>query len=121
VPTTRHDFDNIRWYLMHPGVRVYVEDTGQWFIQFMSRCQNLGADNLCKIYDTRPQICRELQPTECEFALGPGDQHYFTTLAEFESWAAERTRARRARAARRAAATRRSKRRHRGARANGRG
>ena len=104
VPTTRRDFDHIRWYLMHPGVRVYVEDSGQWFIQFLSRCDNLGADNLCQIYATRPQICRDLEPTECEFALGPGDQHYFTTLAEFESWAAERARQRRARSARRATA-----------------
>ncbi len=99
IPTTRRDIDNVRWYLMHPGVRVYVEDTGRWFIQFMSRCQNLGDDNLCRIYETRPQICRDLQPTNCEFALGSGDLHYFTTPAEFERWQGEKVRRRSARQA----------------------
>ena len=100
-PTTRVDFDNVRWYLMHPGVRVFVEEGGRWFLQFMSRCENLGADNLCRIYDRRPQICRDLQPTSCEFALGPGDQQYFTRPEEFERWQAERTRRQQARRARR--------------------
>lgn len=98
-PTTARDLSNVRWYLMHPGVRLYVEEGGGWFIQFMSRCQNLGDDNLCRIYDSRPQICRDLKPTECEFALGPGDEHYFTTLEEFDRWHLERQRRRRRRAA----------------------
>ncbi|HZM15185.1 MAG TPA: YkgJ family cysteine cluster protein [Candidatus Krumholzibacteria bacterium] len=101
APTTAKDFDNIRWYLMHPGVRVFVEEAGSWFLQFMSRCENLGADNLCRIYDRRPQICRDLQPTSCEFALGPGDQVYFTSVAEFERWEAERKRRQQTRRARR--------------------
>lgn len=92
-PTKARDYDQLRWYLMHPGVRVYVEDsTGNWFIQFMSRCRNLQPDNLCGIYETRPQICRDLQPTECEFALGPGDRHFFGNLEEFDRWMAERDR-----------------------------
>ncbi|HZL84547.1 MAG TPA: YkgJ family cysteine cluster protein [Candidatus Krumholzibacteria bacterium] len=107
IPTTRRDVDNVRWYLMHPGVRVYVEDTGRWFIQFMSRCQNLGDDNLCRIYETRPQICRDLQPTSCEFALGSGDLHYFTTPEEFERWQGERVRRRDTRRAARRTAARR--------------
>lgn len=97
-PTTARDFDQLRWYLMHPGVRVYCEDTsGGWFIQFMSRCRFLQADNLCGIYETRPQICRDLQPTECEFALGPGDRHLFQNLEEFDRWLAERDRRRKTR------------------------
>jgi uncharacterized protein len=101
TPTTRADFDNIRWYVMHPGVRVYMDDENCWFVQFMSRCQHLGADNRCQIYETRPQICRDLKPTECEFALGPGDRHYFTRLEEVDQWLAERARRQRARAPRR--------------------
>ena len=104
-PTTRREFDIIRWYLMHPGTRVYCEDnTGSWFVQFMSRCENLRPDNLCGIYDTRPQICRDLEPTKCEFALGAGDRFLFTKVAEFESWMVERERRRAERRARRHAA-----------------
>ena len=92
-PATARDYDQLRWYLMHPGVRIYVEDsTGGWFIQFMSRCRFLQPDNLCGIYETRPQICRDLKPTECEFALGPGDRHLFANLEEFDRWLAERDR-----------------------------
>jgi Fe-S-cluster containining protein len=101
TPTTRRDFDQIRWYLMHPGVRVYTDETDTWFVQFMSRCRFLGRDDLCQIYETRPQICRDLKPTDCEFALGPGDRQYFTCLEEFDRWLEERRRRQRERAARR--------------------
>ena len=106
APKTKRDFDTIRWYLMHPGTRVYCEDsTGSWFIQFMSRCKFLRDDNLCGIYETRPQICRDLDPTLCEFALGPGDRYLFGTVEEFERWLQERERRRVERGRRRAAAT----------------
>jgi Fe-S-cluster containining protein len=95
APTSARDFDIIRWYLIHPGVRVYCEDSsGSWFVQFMSRCRFLRPDNLCGIYDTRPQICRDLDPTLCEFALGAGDRYLFTNIEEFDRWFAERERQR---------------------------
>jgi Fe-S-cluster containining protein len=97
APTTAKDFDVFRWYLMHPGVRLYVDGNSDWFLQFESRCRFLGDDNLCTIYDKRPQICRDLSPEKCEFALGPGDQHYFTTLEEFDTWLDEKQRRRRVR------------------------
>jgi Fe-S-cluster containining protein len=107
-PVSRRDFDTFRWYLMHPGVRVYCEeDTGSWFLQFMSRCSNLLDDNRCGIYETRPQICRDLDPTQCEFALGAGDRFLFVNVQEFERWMAERSR--RLARSRAAAARRRSK------------
>jgi len=103
APTTARDFDTLRWYLVHPGVRVFCEDSsGSWFVQFMTRCRHLQADNLCGIYDTRPQICRDLDPRECEFALGAGDRWLFTTVEEFDRWYAERGRQAEQRAALRA-------------------
>lgn len=108
-PTSRRNFDTIRWYLMHPGTRVYCEDaSGSWFVQFMSRCQNLRPDNLCGIYETRPQICRDLQPTLCEFALGAGDRWLFTNVEEFERWMVERERRRAERRAKRNAGPQRA-------------
>jgi hypothetical protein len=95
LPTSKRDFDIIRWYLMHPGVRVYCEDiTGSWFVQYESRCENLRADHLCGIYETRPQICRDLDPEYCEFAMGAGDRYMFTNIGEFEIWFRERERKR---------------------------
>ena len=100
-PGTDRDVQNVRWYLMHADVRIFVDEAGIWYLQFMSRCNNLGEDNLCQIYETRPQICRDLKPTECEFARGPDDRHYFTTLQEFDSWWDERQRVRKRRQRRR--------------------
>jgi Fe-S-cluster containining protein len=103
APTTRRDFDILRWYLMHPGVRVYCEGgTDSWFLQFMTRCRNLGDNGLCRIYEERPQICRDLKATECEFALGPGDRWLFTNLEEFDRWMVERARQKQERAVARA-------------------
>ena len=112
TPATKNDYDIIRWYLMHPGVRVYCEDSsGSWFVQYESRCRFLRPDNLCGIYDTRPQICRDLDPMLCEFALGPGDRFLFTTLEEFERWFVERDRLKRVRRAAAGAPKRRQRRR----------
>ena len=68
-PTSRRDYDDIRWYLMHEGVTVFVED-GDWYIQHQTRCKNLGADNRCTIYTTRPEICREYEPDACDYEGG---------------------------------------------------
>ena len=77
-PKSGRDYDDIRWYLMHEGVTVFVEE-GDWYVQFQTRCKNLGADNLCTIYETRPEICREYEPGECDYSVGTyGYDHLFT-------------------------------------------
>jgi len=68
-PRTARDYDDIRWYLMHQGIIVFVED-GDWYIQFQTRCKNLGLDNRCAAYDSRPVICQEYQPGDCDYAGG---------------------------------------------------
>jgi Fe-S-cluster containining protein len=68
-PETSRDFDDIRWYLMHKGVSVFIED-GDWYIQLPTVCENLRPDNLCGIYDRRPKICREYKAGECDYAGG---------------------------------------------------
>jgi Fe-S-cluster containining protein len=98
APTTAKEIDVTRWYLMHPGVRIYVNEESEWFLQFESTCRFLGDDNLCTIYETRPQICRDLSPERCEWALGPGDKHYFTRLEEFDAWLDEKQRPKRVQA-----------------------
>ena len=37
-----------------------------------ARCPHLGADNLCQVYESRPDICRRYQPDElCEQIAAP--------------------------------------------------
>lgn len=72
-PTRARDFDDIRWYLMHEGIQVFV-DEGEWYIQFRAQCRNLADDNRCGIYETRPKICREYKAGDCDYT--PGDYDY---------------------------------------------
>lgn len=85
-PTTTRDYDDIRWYLMHEDVTVFVEE-GDWYIQYQTRCRNLGADNLCTIYETRPEICEEYKPNGCDYSGGTyGYDHLFTHPKQIEAY-----------------------------------
>ena len=80
-PTTARDYDNIRWYLMHENVIVYIEKK-QWYIGILNRCKNLQDDNRCGIYLTRPKICREYTTDNCDWHGGEYDFEKFFTSAE---------------------------------------
>ena len=67
-PETRRDFDDMRWYVLHQGVSVFVED-GEWYIQIQRDCRHILPDGRCDIYETRPQICREYTTRECDYHL----------------------------------------------------
>ena len=89
-PTTARDFDDIRWYLMHEDVSVFVED-GDWYIQFQTRCKNLGADNRCTIYEIRPEICEEYKAGDCDYTCGAyGYDQLFTHAKQIETYFADK-------------------------------
>jgi len=99
-PATKRDFDDMRWYLLHEKVLIFVED-GDWYIQFTADCRHLQADNRCGIYATRPQICRAYSTKECEYHAGEYEyEHLFTEPAQLEVFAREYMKQRRARARR---------------------
>lgn len=52
-PTTFEEFDYVRWYLLHERASVFVEN-GDWFLLVHTPCKELGPDNRCQIYETRP-------------------------------------------------------------------
>ena len=58
TPKNRRDFDFIRWYLLHESASVFTEDDS-WYILVHTKCRHLQDNNLCGIYETRPQICRD--------------------------------------------------------------
>ncbi|UCG16888.1 MAG: YkgJ family cysteine cluster protein [Phycisphaerales bacterium] len=68
-PESRRDFDDIRWYLMHKGITVFVEDD-DWYVQIPAKCGGLLPDNRCRVYETRPKICREYKAGDCDYAGG---------------------------------------------------
>ena len=77
TPTTRKDFDFIRWYLLHEGATVFTEDDS-WYLCVHTVCKHLEHDNRCGIYETRPQICRDYTTDACEFDEFTYE-HYFET------------------------------------------
>ena len=90
-PTTRRDYDDIRWYLMHEGVSVFVED-GDWYIQYQTNCKKLAPDNRCGVYETRPEICRAYEFGECDYSPGSyGYDQLFTHAQQIEEFYRQRT------------------------------
>ena len=89
VPTTRKDFDDIRWYLLHGGISVFVED-GAWYLHVETTCRHLLPDNRCGIYETRPQICRAYDTDNCDYHSGDYDwQQHFTSAAQLDVFVEE--------------------------------
>jgi hypothetical protein len=94
------DFDNMRWYLYHNDVFVYLEidedndDEEEWHVGFRTRCGQVQPDNSCGVYAKRPQICRDHSPVDCSEYTGPGaDKHrnnfydaFFDTGQALDEW-----------------------------------
>lgn len=89
-PTCARDYDDMRWYIMHQGISVFVEE-GDWYLQIQTRCKNLGNDNRCQVYETRPEICREYEPGECDYIDSQyGYEKIFTHPKQIEDYYAEK-------------------------------
>lgn len=73
TPQDRDDYDDVRWYLCHEDVTIFVED-GSWYINVKNKCKYLsGKDHLCLIYDERPKICRGYKHNDCDLTEGEYD------------------------------------------------
>jgi len=73
TPETREDYDDIRWYLCHKDITVFVED-GDWYINIRNKCRHLSEkDHRCRIYDKRPRVCRQYRHRNCDYVEGEYD------------------------------------------------
>ena len=86
VPTTRRDFDYIRWYLLHDQATVFTEE-GDWYLMVHTTCKHLQSDNRCGIYDDRPRICRQYSTDECEYEDDWTYERYFETSEQVAEYA----------------------------------
>jgi Fe-S-cluster containining protein len=85
-PTTRKDFDYIRWFLLHDRASVFTDDD-TWHLLVHTTCKHLQPDNRCGIYETRPQICREYTTDKCEYDDSWVYDRYFETPEQVEEYA----------------------------------
>lgn len=87
TPEAREDFDDIRWYLCHRDITVFVED-GDWYVNVKNKCRHLSeTDYRCAIYDRRPGICRKYKHADCDFVEGEYDYElHFTNDREMAEY-----------------------------------
>ena len=86
-PEDDDDWNHIRWYLVHKDVWVFVDHDDSWNIQFNTPCEKLDEHGWCKIYETRPQICKEYKSDNCEkHGEGESFKLLFRNLEQFEEW-----------------------------------
>ncbi len=90
-PTSKKDYDDLLWYLLHDGVSIYVDRAGRWFVQFDTTCRALTEDERCGIYAERPQICREYRIESCvRHDPEPPEKHLFRWPEDLERYLTER-------------------------------
>ena len=86
-PTDNDDYQNIIWFLHHKNVRVYVGWDNCWYLEFITTCKNLSTKGLCKIYETRPKMCRDYKHSDCtNHNDDPAEKYYFKTTQDFEKY-----------------------------------
>ena len=88
-PDGAKDASDVLWYLYHPNVYIYVDGNDDWSVHFESRCDNLGDDLLCRIYEQRPHICRGFHNDTCEVNDHEHTALTFRQPAEFLDWLRE--------------------------------
>lgn len=93
-PVSKADFDQIRWYVLHRGVSVYIDAQRDWYIQFETQCDWLK-DGACTHYELRPQLCRDYSVETCErYGDGPGYTRLISNEADLEAYLDQRWRRR---------------------------
>ena len=87
TPEDKGDFDDIRWYLCHEGITVFVED-GDWYLNVKNKCRHLSSkDYRCRIYEKRPKICRGYKTADCDLTEGEYDYElHFTNDKDMEEY-----------------------------------
>jgi Fe-S-cluster containining protein len=87
TPEDRDDYDDIRWYLSHENVSVFVEDD-DWYINMDNKCRHLSEEDFqCDIYTKRPKICRKYTTKDCDYVPGEYDYElHFTDDKQMEEY-----------------------------------
>jgi hypothetical protein len=92
VPENLEDFENIRWYVAHKNVSVYVEEDGTWNIEFTTPCSYL-VNGKCSIHEDivkgkirRPTICKEFSVDQCPFYNEYKEKYRFEKMEDVDEY-----------------------------------
>ncbi|MCS7204127.1 MAG: YkgJ family cysteine cluster protein [Leptospiraceae bacterium] len=81
-PDNEETIENYLWYLYHRNIEVYLDHNDQWQLLVKTPCENLLPNGLCSIYEKRPKICREYDPSSCS-RVGKDYKVLFKTASDF--------------------------------------
>jgi len=85
-PKSKRDWSIFFWYLLHENVNIYIDEDGDWFLEFKTKCTALD-DGKCSIHRKRPAVCREHDPEDCESSSPePPYIEMFHVPEELEEW-----------------------------------
>ena len=87
TPEDWEDYDDIRWYLCHENITVFVEDD-DWYLNVKNKCRHLtNGGHKCDIYKTRPKICRGYKTADCDLTEGEYDYElHFTNDKQMQEY-----------------------------------
>lgn len=88
-PKDSNDIDEIKWYLSHKNISVFIDEDKTWNVEFKTDCKYLDSKNRCKIYNKRHNVCREHSHDECTFHNEWQPIKVFNELEEFEEYIKE--------------------------------
>ncbi len=93
IPEDLDDFENIRWYVAHENVIVYIEDDGAWNVEFSTPCSYLRKDNKCSIHEDfvdskikRPKICKDFSVDQCPFHNDYNELYRFEKIEDVDEY-----------------------------------
>lgn len=89
-PTTKMEFENIRWFLLHENVSVSVGFDNNWYLEFKTKCKALK-NKRCSVYNKRPQMCRDYDQSECtHYNNEPAEKFLFENVKQFEKYLSDK-------------------------------
>ncbi len=90
-PKSSRARDEYRWYLLHRNVEIFIDNDESWQLLFKTPCDRLGTDGMCKVYESRPDICRAYSADGCS-RTGKDHQHLFATPEELDAFLSKKKR-----------------------------
>ncbi len=84
-PDNEETIDLYKWYLYHRNIEIYLDHNQQWQLLVKTPCENLKEDGFCKIYETRPTICRNYDSSSCS-RTGKDYKILFRNVKDFEKY-----------------------------------
>ncbi len=83
-PRDKEDVEILMWKLQYENVGVYILNK-RWHLFVEGRCGYLDDNDLCTMYENRPDTCRRHNPPDCERYVDWYDT-FFETPEELEQY-----------------------------------